>query len=831
MAMMALALGLAIGVSPAANCYNNCSHIRITDGFMESNSGGKKVFVGHNWSAIQTVMPSDDIGPLPGLDANASTMRQLTLTGVYIADVPLLLPSRLHFRLDGSVQGDLNASTVPGGCPYGFQYHGRCSLIHIKGSKFVSVSGGTYTCSSGMTAFAISCEGCSNTLIQNLTASGCGQGNIHFFGAGAAIEIRNVDSSLSNRGVWSQTPSQKVLITSSFFHHNSADGVDLDSMSKNVMIRNNRFENNHRCGVFIEEGASDNIIVGNYFFNNTFGVGFYTNMGGKYPGRYPTKDNWVVGNNFTRNGGAVSLGGMKGNGATDTFIAENAIVGNGNSWGCNGALVGNHVLTSDTEDVRSARLLGYSSGNVTFFAEPPKEGNGAAAAVPKVAAAPASRKAFEVLWNSPTGGCGSCPDPAAQLSHDTVSKYQITANPHMAFSGNEVVLLYSCGLWPKLEGVYGGETPCWADGAELDNCTYTPFSDITATNGGVPQAGDVGKHAAAAAKALAAKAPATDFSGIVILDFEGWRPVAADNDAIYPAGYTLSLYTQYSRTMVKAAHPDWTEVQITAEATKQFDAAAQSFFTAAVVACKLTRPGSKVGYYGFPGMISPADTHPPSFAGPELLWLWRQLDVLAPSDYLWGAFEGHSVERAVVNVAMSLQLADLVANTTGVRPLVMPYIWIWPSPSGGLNGSSGTVRALLGRLSALSVFHSESGLHGAFVWERGRLNDKNGGFRPGQYGNKPARGLDLAASVTVPAAMGADGVILWGSSSDVHPVNGTSTCTLCGRIQTYLTADAGPAMAACVDDRQQCRTTECSGHGQPPAKPSLCAPPRPIALT
>ena len=120
------------------------------------------------------------------------------------------------------------------------------------------VSGGNYTCT-GDTAFAISCEHCSNTLIQNLSASGCGQGNIHFFAAGAAVEIKGVESSGSNRGVWSQTPSHKVLITDSFLHHNGADGVDLDSMSANVMVRNNRIENNHRAGVFIEEGASDNV--------------------------------------------------------------------------------------------------------------------------------------------------------------------------------------------------------------------------------------------------------------------------------------------------------------------------------------------------------------------------------------------------------------------------------------------------------------------------------------------------------------------------------------------------------------------------------------------
>ena len=78
-----------------------------------------------------------------------------------------------------------------------------------------------------------------------------------------------------------------------------------------------------------------------------------------------------MGNTFVHNGGAISLGGMKENGATDTLIAENDISGNGNGWGCNGALVGNHVLTSDTDDPRSARLLGYGAGNVTFFAEPP----------------------------------------------------------------------------------------------------------------------------------------------------------------------------------------------------------------------------------------------------------------------------------------------------------------------------------------------------------------------------------------------------------------------------------------------------------------------------
>jgi parallel beta-helix repeat protein len=371
---MMRAVVMLLSVSTAATtdgCFDNCTHVRITDGFLPNGT-----FIGRTWSAVQRAMPPP-IGPLPGMVANASTMRQLTLTGDYVADVPLELPSRLHFRLDGTVHGDLNASKVPGGCPYGFQYKGACALVHIGvGAKFVSVSGGTYTCDSVMTAFGISCEGCSNTLIQNVTTSGCGQGNLHFFAAGPALEIKRVDSSGSGRGVWSQVPSAKVLITDSYFHHNVADGVDLDSMSANVMVRNNRFEANGRSGVFVEEGASNNIIIDNTFYNNSgCGVLFYTNLGGRDPGKYPTKDNWVVGNTFSANGGAISLGGrVRGNGATDTLIAENSIEGDTQyGWAANGAAIGNHVLTSDTLDLNLivTREQGYTAGNVTFFAEPP----------------------------------------------------------------------------------------------------------------------------------------------------------------------------------------------------------------------------------------------------------------------------------------------------------------------------------------------------------------------------------------------------------------------------------------------------------------------------
>lgn len=214
-------------------------------------------------------------------------------------------------------------------------------------------------------------------------------------------------------------------------------------------------------------------------------------------------------------------------------------------------------------------------------------------------------QAFEVVWDSPFGGC---------ISADTAAEFSITANKGMAFAGGEIALLYAItSAFPQLRGVYSGAVPCWADGAAADNCSYTPWANITVVkNGGVPQAADVQTIATQAAATLTgdARVPA-NFSGMLILDMEAWRPVSADNDALYSsAGHTLSLYTQYGRQLVQAQHPTWNATRVSAAAIRQFDAAAQAVFTAAIVACKLARPGARISYYGFPGMISPIDTHP-----------------------------------------------------------------------------------------------------------------------------------------------------------------------------------------------------------------------------
>ena len=52
--------------------------------------------------------------------------------------------------------------------------------------------------------------------------------------------IENVDSSYSsNRGIWVQ--SQKLVVSGGSYHHNDADGIDLDSSSSHNMVYNASF--------------------------------------------------------------------------------------------------------------------------------------------------------------------------------------------------------------------------------------------------------------------------------------------------------------------------------------------------------------------------------------------------------------------------------------------------------------------------------------------------------------------------------------------------------------------------------------------------------------
>lgn len=82
-----------------------------------------------------------------------------------------------------------------------------------------------------------------------------------------------------------------------------------------------------------------------------------------------------------------------------------------------------------------------------------------------------------------------------------------------------------------------------------------------------------------------------DFSGLVVVDWEDWRPLAVENDD------AISYFVEYSRRLVAAERPSWNESRCRAEGVARFNAGARAFFTVTVETIRRLRPRARIGFY------------------------------------------------------------------------------------------------------------------------------------------------------------------------------------------------------------------------------------------
>ena len=357
---------------------------------------------------------------------------------------------------------------------------------------------------------------------------------------------------------------------------------------------------------------------------------------------------------------------------------------------------------------------------------------------------------FSAVWN--------CPYMGPQVA----GKYGLTANPSGSFNGTEMVLFYGPKTWPSLTAAYNpapAATPCWKvpEDCRMVKCPQHPctwnqtaiWANITvASNGGVPQAGDIELHKAAVAAMVEAMIPDPEFSGYAIFDQESWRVMYGCND------YGLSYSNHYSDLLVQRQNPGWNATRISQEAERQYNAGARLFFTETLRTAKKLRPKGKFGFYEYPlGCHATPGAYPNDGVSPDLLWLWQEVGVMAGSDYMrTSATTASSVNRSIAAVNLA-EAAARAAGTVFVRPDILVYVWLWPSA-------------------------------------------------------KPVSAEQLDASIRVPAAMGADGIILWGSSGDAHVSGYDDTLT------AFLASTVGPLIEKCQTERTLCATSFCSGHGR-----------------
>jgi hypothetical protein len=297
-------------------------------------------------------------------------------------------------------------------------------------------------------------------------------------------------------------------------------------------------------------------------------------------------------------------------------------------------------------------------------------------------------------------------------------------------------------------------------------------------------------HTQKLAQVIASGVQDENSTSIVMLDWEAWRPLYDQNRE------AMSLYKEYSARLVRQ-EPAWSgkpEKQIDAEAKRRFDAGAKGFFAATVNTIRQVRPKVRIGFYS--QGIQQANTTSGMVENTELLWLWDIVDVLAPSIYprsTNATLVAESVRSKVAGAIASVELLRQARDETRKRRRRT-------DPNSGPNSNSDS--------NAFGDYNGGSRpLPAIMPYARAFVNKDRGSGSSSFSSVIPfTRGI-LAAQVQVPAALGVEGVILWGSSSDYHQAG-------CQMIEDEITGFAGPTIAQCIQNRELCAKQHCSGHGR-----------------
>ncbi|XP_076240384.1 hyaluronidase [Calliopsis andreniformis] len=259
--------------------------------------------------------------------------------------------------------------------------------------------------------------------------------------------------------------------------------------------------------------------------------------------------------------------------------------------------------------------------------------------------------------------------------------------------------------------------------------------NVVQRNGGVPQEGNLTKHLEVFREHLISQIPDESFHGVGVIDFESWRPIFRQNWA------SLQPYKTLSIDIVRREHPFWDSRSVEQEAKRRFEKFGRLFMEETLKAAKKIRPSATWGYYAYPYCYNLTPNQPSSqcektvvLENDKMSWLYDLEDVLLPSVYLRQSLT--SSERVGL-VGGRVKEALRIARQTTPRKKVLPYYWY-------------------------------------------KYQDQRDA-----YLNK----ADLEATLRKISELGADGLIIWGSSNDIN------TKEKCLQFREYLNNDLGPVVS------------------------------------
>ena len=245
------------------------------------------------------------------LNRTSNSLSYLTITGTFIADVPILLPSQFILVMNQATISVDPALFSSAGNTALLQAKGN-AIINMKGSNFAGVvspsgpSGAIIDCSkyptgsnSAPNSFGypavpspagtssatgpdgIVAVGSNNIYIDGIQVNDCGltSANFAFFNT-KVVEMTNcVSTGGGVRGIWVIITSNSA-ISFNLIQFSVKFGIDFDASSGPwTMVHSNTFKNNAYQAVFIEQGTEYGIVSNNVIGpNNQNSVSFFNNI-------------------------------------------------------------------------------------------------------------------------------------------------------------------------------------------------------------------------------------------------------------------------------------------------------------------------------------------------------------------------------------------------------------------------------------------------------------------------------------------------------------------------------------------------------------------------
>uniref|UniRef100_A0A0N5C5U2 Hyaluronidase n=1 Tax=Strongyloides papillosus TaxID=174720 RepID=A0A0N5C5U2_STREA len=235
--------------------------------------------------------------------------------------------------------------------------------------------------------------------------------------------------------------------------------------------------------------------------------------------------------------------------------------------------------------------------------------------------------AFEILWNAQSEPCQN--DTKTRINF---TNYIIKTNKNYTFRGDKIVLLYegNIGLYPHLKNHTNGT--------------------IEYINKGLPQLVNMTEHLKKLEENINNIIKDVNFSGLVIIDIEEWRPTYDSNWS------SKRIYRNQSIELVL----NTTNITDTKEAEKiaieQFDKAAINFFNKTLHKCKELRKNAKWGFYGFPTCNENAENRNWSFCFPNIsdktIPIFKYVDAMYPAPYIVQG-QNYSIKNLFVQAVLN----------------------------------------------------------------------------------------------------------------------------------------------------------------------------------